>query len=75
MEKKEIFRQNRAVYTAATVACGWAGAVWQLGRDSNSYMLFFCPKTPKNKKWLRRDKLITDNWTDGRTDGLTNQPT
>ena len=32
---------NKAVYTAASVAYGWAGAVWHLGRGSKSNMLSF----------------------------------
>ena len=30
-----------AIYMTASVACGWAGAVWHLGRGSNSNLLIF----------------------------------
>ena len=54
--KKEGRRgRNKAVYTAISVACGWAGAVMSLCKPRNSE--------------IRDQKLDdTDGRTDGRTD-------
>ena len=51
---------NKAVYTAISVACGWAGAVLSLCKPQNSE---------------RHDQKLddTDQWTDRWTDGPTNR--
>ena len=36
LEKKTRVRENKAVYTAILVACGWAGAVVSLCKPQNS---------------------------------------
>ena len=55
---------NKAGYTASPVACGWAGAVFELlehlGRNSEA-------KDRKNPKKVKCDGL-TDGPTDRRTD-------
>ena len=51
---------NKDVYTTASVACGWAGAVTQIRSP-------FISKRPKKDL----DEVISDGPTDRRTDGPT----
>ena len=63
---------NKAVYTTASVASGWAGAImiWagavMIWAGACSIKKFQTLKTPKNAK-----KAKCDGRTDGRTDGPT----
>ena len=62
-EKGRKKKENKAGYTATPVACGWAGAVfevtWSLGQEQWGRR----PQKKKKKKVWR-----TDGRTDGRTD-------
>ena len=53
---------NKAGYTATSVACGWAGAVFELlkhlARSSEA----------KDRKNIKKSKMGTDQPTDRRTD-------
>ena len=55
---------NKAGYTASSVVCGWARAVfevaWSFGLERWSQR----PQKPQKSKVWR-----TDRWTDGQTDG------
>ena len=71
---------NKAVYTAAPVAGGWAGAVmiwagvvmiWAGACSNTNFLTFKMPKNAKKAKWDRRTDGRTDRRTDGRTDGPT----
>ena len=54
---------NKAGYVAIPVACGWAGAVFEVGGRSSQ---------AKDRKKTKQKKLsVTDGQTDGRTDGRT----
>ena len=57
--ENEILVENKAVYTAESVACDWAGAVMR--------------KLPKNAE--KTNALPTDQPTNRPTDQLTNRPT
>ena len=61
---------NKAGYTATPVACGWAGAIFEVSGAFGQERFSQKPhKRWKSKVWQ------TDGWTDGLTDGLTDQPT
>ena len=70
MVKSFIFIKNKAGYTATPVACGWAGAVFELlehlGRSSEAED----SKNIKKVKWGATDRR-TDKPTDRPTDGRT----
>ena len=61
---------NKAIYTTASIMCGWAGGVtqmlWPLGVNSH------CMTDGRTEGWTDR---WMDGWTDGQTDGPTDQQT
>ena len=57
-----VLTKNKAIYTAITVACGWAGAVMSLCK-------------PQNSKISDQKLDDTDQWTDQQTDQRTGQLT
>ena len=62
---------NKAIYTTASITCGWAGGVtqmwWPLGGNSH------CMTHGRTEGW--RDGHWTDGWTDGQTNRLTDRQT
>ena len=63
---KSSHNPNKARYTATPVACGWAGAIFEVsGAFWQERYSQKNPKRRKSKVW----------WTDGPTDGRTDGPT
>ena len=71
---------NKVVYTTASVAGCWAGAImiWagavMIWAGACSYTNFLTLEMPKNAKKVKCDRR-TDRRTDGPTDGRTDRPT
>ena len=63
MRKLEVDKQGR-IYTATPVACGWAGAVFEVTWSLEQEQWCRRPQKPKKSKVWR---------TDGPTDGTTDQ--
>ena len=65
---------NKAGYTATSVACGWAGAVFELLKHLARSSEAKDRKNIKKVKWGPTDRP-TDQPTDQPTNRLTDQPT
>ena len=61
----QMLSLNKVVYTATSVACGWAGAVIICCKPQNSKVRGQKQITPTDQ-WL-------DRWMDGRMDQQTDQ--
>ena len=61
--RQNPFIQNKAGYTATEVACGWAGAIFEVTRPFGQ------------EQWGQRNKIIKKVKCDGPTYQPTNRPT
>ena len=69
MPQRNKIDKNKAGYTATLVACGWAGAVFELLKHLGK-----CSEA-KDSKNMKKSKMGTDRPTDRPTEKPTNQRT
>ena len=69
LQRTEPLPCNKAVYTAESVACDWAGAVMRKLPEQGRIHGIRCYETPFSAK--KEKALQTYGWMDGRMDGRT----